>query len=419
MSRIALVDCNNFFVSCERVFRPDLANKPTAVLSNNDGCIVARSNEVKSLGIPMGVPLFKVQDIVARHNIQLQSANFELYGDMSQRLVKILRQVCPRIEVYSIDECFLDLTDLPIGDETAWAQQLRSRVLQEIGIPVSIGVATTKTLAKAAAASAKPSVAGVAIIATEADRRRVLETLPVEDVWGIGRRLAPQLQDKGLTTAWQLAAASDKWLSHQFNITGLKMIDELRGESRIGFGDKRSFRQTIMRSRAFSHTVRDYHQLESAVASFTAVAAQRLRSQQSVCGGLVTGLVSRQEDRSRRVGQAIKLAEATADSGRLISAALAALGVIYDETAAYKKASVTLIDITTQQAWQLSLTDPDKQRHNRQTLMTEVDRLNHRFGAGTISYAVEDRLAANWQSKHERRSPRYTTRWTELPQLKA
>lgn len=419
MSRIALVDCNNFFVSCERVFRPDLVNRPTAVLSNNDGCIVARSNEVKALGIPMGVPLFKVKDIVDRHHVQLQSANFELYGDISQRMVRVLRQLCPRIEVYSIDECFLDLTDLPIADESAWGRQLRDRLLQEIGIPVSIGIAPTKTLAKAAAATAKHSPRGVAVINTETDRRQMLESLAIEDIWGIGRRLAPKMRDKGVTTAWQLVAASDSWLAQQFNITGLKMVDELRGLVRLGFGDKRSYRQTIMRSRAFAHTVHDYHQLEAAVASFTAVAAQRLRSQQSVCSGVITGLVSRQGDRIGRVGQVVNLPEATADSGRLITAALAALGQAYDESSAYKKASVTLVGIQPQQAWQLSLTDPDKRRQSRQVLMTAVDRLNRRFGAGTISYAVEDKLAANWQSKHERRSPRYTTRWTDLPSVKA
>ncbi|HET8690451.1 MAG TPA: DUF4113 domain-containing protein, partial [Candidatus Saccharimonadales bacterium] len=401
MSRIALIDCNNFFVSCERVFRPDLVDRPTAVLSNNDGCIVARSNEVKALGVPMGTPLFKVKDIVARNNIRLLSANFELYGDMSQRMVRILRQVCPKIEVYSIDECFLDLGELDIREEKAWAAKLRRRLLDEIGIPVSIGVAPTKTLAKAAASTAKHLANGVTVIADEADRRHTLKNLPIEDIWGIGRRLAPKLRDKGLANAWQLTEASDAWLADQFNITGLKMIDELRGHTRLGFGDKRSYRQTIMRSRAFAYTVRDYHQLESAVASFTAAAAQRLRSQASVCSGIITGLAVRTERGQNRLGQLVTLPEPTADTGRLINAALAALAVIYEESAAYKKASVTLVGITDQAAWQLSLTDPDKQRQRRQRLMAEVDRLNRRFGGGTISYAAEDKLAANWQSKHE------------------
>ncbi|HET7630641.1 MAG TPA: Y-family DNA polymerase [Candidatus Saccharimonadales bacterium] len=420
MSRIGLVDCNNFFVSCERVFRPDLATKPTAVLSNNDGCIVARSNEVKALGVPMGIPLFKVKDIVRRHGIQLLSANFELYGDMSQRLVRILRQVCPKIEVYSIDECFLDLTKLPIKDETVWAEELRARILHEIGIPVSIGLAPTKTLAKAAAQSAKRLEVGIAVMAGEAARRQILERLPIEDVWGIGRRLGPKLRDKGVVNAWQLTEASDTWLAHQFNITGLKMIDELRAKARIDFGDKRSHRQTIMRSRAFSHTVRDYHQLESAVASFTASAAQRLRGQSSVCAGVMTGLVSpRENNRFNRSTSLISLTEPTADTGRLITAALAGLKAGYEENAAYKKASVTLIGITGQDDWQLSLTDPDHLRQRRQRLMAEVDRLNRRFGGGTIGYAAEDQLASTWQSRREHRSPRYTTRWSDLPQLKA
>lgn len=419
MTRYALVDCNNFFVSCERVFRPDLAKEPVAVLSNNDGCIVARSNEVKKLAIPMGAPLFKVRDIVRVNDVKLFSANFELYGDMSQRIVELLRQETPLIEVYSIDECFIDLSELPIEDVHEWAVRVRKRVWKEVGIPVSIGIAPTKTLAKAASFYAKTHGDGTHVVEDEATRRELLAQLPVGEVWGIGRRLGPKLQEKGISNALQLVDTSDKWLAQQFTITGMRMVDELRGEARIAFGDKKDQRATIMRSRSFGHRVRDYFQLESAVATFAARAAATLRSQGSVCVGVVTYISTgiRPAEQRRYASQLVRLDEATADSGQLVAKALEGLNAVYDPDFAYQKAGVTLVGITDVAAWQLSFTGEEDEREKKIDLMHEVDKLNARYGKGTVWQGTEARSKASWQSKSERRSPRYTTQLHELPEL--
>lgn len=204
----AHIDCNNFFVSCERLFRPELEQRPVAVLSNNDSCIISRSVEVKALGISMGVPLFNVQSLVRMHDIALFSANFELYGDMSSRLVMLLREITPLIEVYSIDECFLDLSRLEIAHALAWATHIQQRINTELGLPVSVGVGPTKTLAKVATTYAKQH-GGVTVIDSEDARQNVLEQLAIEDVWGIGWRTAPKLRERGVTSAWQLVCASD------------------------------------------------------------------------------------------------------------------------------------------------------------------------------------------------------------------
>jgi len=243
VSLYALVDCNNFFVSCERVFRPELTDVPVAVLSNNDGCIIARSNEVKALGIPMGVPLFKVRDIVRNHKVTLFSANFELYGDISQRIVSLLREETPLIEMYSIDESFIDLSELHIPDLEVWARKLRTRIFREVGVLTSVGVASTKTLAKVASTHSKTHGDGVSVAVTDEARKALLTDLAIEDIWGIGRRLAPRLHDRGVSTAIQLVNASDAWLHQQFTITGMKMVDELRGK--CGKLDKHNYQNRV------------------------------------------------------------------------------------------------------------------------------------------------------------------------------
>lgn len=420
MSMYALVDCNNFFASCERVFRPDLANKPVAVLSNNDGCIIARSQEVRELGIPMAVPLFKVRDIVRANKVNLFSANFELYGDMSQRIVSILRDVTPLIEVYSIDESFIDLSELLIDDYDKWARDLRDRIMQEIGVPVSIGVAGTKTLAKVAGTYAKTHGDGVYIIDDEEHRLQLLNDLPIQEIWGVGWRTSPKLLDMGVSKAIQLTEASDAWLRTQFNISGLRMVDELRGLPRLQFGDKSDQRKTIMRSRSFGHKVRAYHQLESAIATFAAQAAARLRAQDSICRGIIVHLSGSKHDETiaRRWGtHFVSLDEMTADTGKLITAALQALQAIYDPEGSYQKAGVTLVGIQSIESWQLSLLHAHDDRDASVSRMQAVDQLNKRYGKGTVWHASELRGKADWQSKREHSSPRYTTNMTELPVL--
>lgn len=419
MSLYALIDCNNFFASCERIFRPELAEKPVIVMSNNDSCVIARTNEVKALGVPMGIPIYQVRNIIRDHHIQLFSANFELYGDISQRIVSILREVTPLIEVYSIDESFMDLSELLIPDAETWARELKRRVWQEIGVPVSIGIAPTKTLAKVASTYAKTHKDGVEVIDNDTERREMLRELPVEELWGIGRRLAPKLRDKGISKALALVESPDPWLATQLNITGLKMIDELRGQARIPFGDKSDTRKSIMRSRSFGHAIRAFHQLESAVATFTAQAAARLRTQNSVCRGVHVFLDSGKAAKENRiwVSDITMLPEATADTGLLISAALQALASSYDVEGAYRRGGVTLIGIQSVEVWQLALLDGDSKRDERSELMHAMDQLNKRYGKGTVWHASEDRKKADWQSRRKQMSPRYSTQLAELPIL--
>lgn len=411
----AHIDCNNFFVSCERLFRPELERRPVAVLSNNDACIISRSAEVKTLGVPMGAPLFTVRDTVRVHGVTLFSANFELYGDMSERIVTLLREITPLIEAYSIDECFLDLSELGIAGFGTWAKNVQSRIVQEIGIPVSVGVGPTKTLAKVATTYAKKH-GGSMVIDDEAARRQVLMWLTVGDVWGIGWRTAPKLQERGISNAWQLVSASDAWLEQQLNISGMRTVQELRGAKCLQFGDKHDKRQSIMVSRAFGHKIRGYYQLESAAASFSTRAAAKLRQQGSVCTKLAVYLTtSRFDERVRSVWRERELPEATADTGRLINFALELLEELYDPDFSYQKVAVALTGIADRSAWQLSLTDPEKQRDRQERLMQNVDALNRKYGRGTVWHAAEDKRHASWQSKQELRSPAYTTRWEELP----
>lgn len=415
----AHIDCNNFFASCERLFRPELENKPIAVLSNNDGCIISRSAEVKSLGIPMGAPVFKFQQQIKSEGVRLFSANFELYGDISERIVSMLREITPLIEVYSIDECFLDLSELDIADLSTWAKDVQIKIRKEVGMPVSVGIGATKTLAKVATNYAKKHE-GIAVIETEEMREHVLKNLPVGDVWGIGWRTAPKLRERGMTNAWQLVTASDAWLKQYFNIAGMRMISELRGVSCLQFGDKREKRQSIMVSRAFGHKVREYHQLESATASFVTRATAKLRAQGSVCSRVVVYLTtSKHDERVRSVSKSTKLPEATADTGGIISAALGLLEELYDPDFSYQKVMIILLDIVDREAWQLSLTDPARERDRQERLMQGVDALNARYGLGTVWHAAEDKNRAQWQSKHALRSQRYTTNWAELPRVKA
>jgi DNA polymerase V len=422
----ALIDCNNFFVSCERVFRPDLWDKPVAVLSNNDGCIVARSNEVKQLGIPMGVPLFKVRDIVAKHNVTLFSGNFELYGDFSQRVVHTLKQACPVVEVYSVDESFLELSTLAVKSYSDWAANLRAQILQWTGIPVSIGVAPTKTLAKAAAEYAKkaPQTGGVYSLVTDQKQvdtqrhRQLLQWLSVGDVWGIGWRTAPKLRQRGISSAEDLTRASDPWAQQHLSITGLKTVKELRGQACIGITQEAP-QQSIMRTRLFGHTVRNYYELEGAIATFVAQAAAKLRQQGEAAGAVLTFLrtANRFTD-NRGASSVIRLLQPSAETGALIKAALQGLQQVYDPDFSYKKGGIVLLNLTPKEALQLSFLQGPKGLDRQARLMQTVDALNTRFGTRLVRHASEHPEDASWRSKREHRSPSYTTSWQGLQTVK-
>lgn len=437
MSVFALVDCNNFFVSCERVFRPDLWDKPVAVLSNNDGCVVARSNEVKALGVGMGEPFFKIRDLVRQHNVTLFSGNFYLYGDLSQRVVQILQSACPSVEVYSIDESFLEISDMNIDDYEVWGRELRARILQYTGLPVSIGIAPTKTLAKAASEYVKKTGAASAsflrrqesslglngaysIINNPQRHEDLLKWLPLEDIWGVGRRTAPKLREMGLKTAWDLSQVGDKWALQQLRAPGLRMVHELRGESNTSLLRSTEPQKSIACTRSFGHNIRAYHELEAAVATFAAQASSKLRGQGEIACEVLTFLRnSKHSPVSFGASKSVRLASPSSDTGAIIAAALQNLQQIYDPDFSYKKAGVILLDLVPQTARQLSFTDEPANIDRKVQLMQTVDQINARYGVRQIRHASEQPLNKTWFSRRESRSPAYTTNWHDLPVVKS
>lgn len=285
---IGLVDCNNFYVSCERVFRPDLIGKPVAVLSNNDGCIVARSNEVKALGIKMGVPLFQVRQLVDQHQIQLFSSNYTLYADMSARVMSILETFAPTVEVYSIDEAFLDFTELYLcrRDPIAYAKQIKQAVQRQVGIPVCVGLGPTKTLAKLANFAAKkwPQTRGILNLSDPLRREKLMKIVPIDEVWGIGRQLSKQLNQLGISTVWDLARQSPQKMQQRFSVVMARTIMELNGIACLDLEEIAPDKQQIVCSRSFSRKLTTLAELSPAIAEFACRATEKLRQQHSVTG---------------------------------------------------------------------------------------------------------------------------------------
>lgn len=414
----ALVDCNNFFVSCERVFRPDLWNKPVAVLSNNDGCIVARSNEVKAMGVPMGVPYFKVKDTLTKGGVTLFSGNFPLYGDFSQRVVQILQESCPEVEVYSVDESFLQINTLRIKDYEVWGRELCEKIMRYTGIPVSVGIAPSKTLAKAAADFVKktnPERGAYSIVGDDVARIELLRWLPVRDVWGVGRATAPKLSGLGIKSGYDLSQVSDAWALKEMTIRGLKTVRELRGESCFTFDQVAEPQKSIMRTRSFGHTIRNYYEIEGAVATFAAQAAAKLRQQGELASAVLTYLrTSKHAPVQGGTSQVTRLHPASSDTGAIIGAALKNLAAVYDAEFGYKKAGVVLLDLYNKEARQLSFTDDPARIDRGEKLADSVDALNKKFHTRLVRHASEHIENENWRSKRELRSQAYTTNWNEL-----
>ena len=412
----ALVDCNNFFASCERVFRPDLWGKPVVVLSNNDACVVARSNEVKELGIYTGQPFFKIRDTLKQHDVNVFSANFGMYGDFSQRVVQILQSESPDIEIYSVDESFLEISHLPIKDYGEWGRRLSKKVYQWTGLPVSVGIGSTKTLAKAAADYTKkhPQNNGAFSVVNDPQKHTaLLKWLPTSHVWGVGWRTTPKLAARGVTTAYDLTQVSLQWAQEQLTIRGVRTIRELLGESCYALDMSPEPQQSIARTRTFGHTVRDYYQLEGAIATFAAKAAAKLRQQKEVAGEVTTFLRSPIHAEVRAGGShTIKLQQPSADTGAIITAALQGLSQVYDPEFGYNRAGVALLNLGTTQ--QLALETDITNLSRRAGLMKTVDGINQRFGTRLVRHASEHTEAVQWHSKREQRSPLYTTSWREL-----
>lgn len=421
MNRIfALVDCNNFYVSCERVFNRRIEGRPVVVLSNNDGCVIARSNEAKALGIPMGEPFFKCEELLRRNGGCIYSANFTLYGDMSRRVLDTLSQFTCDVDVYSIDEAFLRLP--AGGDPIATARRIRSTVRRDTGIPVSIGLAPTRVLAKLANRCAKrnPEAGGVFSLIEPSTREPVLAVTDTDDLWGIGANLARRLRGLGVHTAAALRDLPDEIARRNLSVTGLRIVRELRGQSCIEPGEIDAPRlHTIMCSRSFGTVMTDADALAQAVSTFAARGAEKLRAQNSVAGLVMVGIRTALFDPrfpSYSNGAAVRLSEPSDYTADLIVAACRALAAIYKPGYRYRQAEVLLAELTSADAVQRALfnpADPDLVRR-RQRLMHAADRLNRIHGRETVRPATTgfDRL---WRMRQSWKSPRFTTCWNELP----
>ncbi len=414
----ALVDCNNFYVSCERVFAPHLEGKPVVVLSNNDGCIVARSNEAKALGIKMGEPAFKRMAFLEKHNVAVFSSNYPLYGDMSERVMRVLAELVPEIEIYSIDEAFLDLRAYqhPIGLARI-AQRIKSTVKQWTGIPVSVGIAPTKTLAKIANHLAKktPGKNGIYVLSGEAEINRTLRDLPVEEIWGIGRQYQQFLNQHGITTAWQLRNAPDAWIKKHLTVVGLRLAHELRGISCLPVEMVQPPRKGICTSRSFGKLVEDYPSLREAIATFAANCAAKLRAQHS-CADMLTVFIYTNpflfDEPQYSNCKVISLPVPTNVTPELVRYALWGLRMIYRPGYKYKKAGVLITRIVPENQVQTHLFDRmDRTKYD--TLMKSIDHIHRKMGKEAIRYAVQG-TERKWKLRQERLSPQYTTRWSDL-----
>ena len=417
----ALVDCNNFYASCERVFTPRLEGQPIVVLSNNDGCVVARSNEAKALGIGMGVPEFQIRPLLRAHRVRVFSSNYRLYGDMSQRVMETLEQFCPDLEVYSIDEAFLSLGGFAQRNLTEYGRQIRRTVKQWTGLPVSVGTAETKTLAKIANRIAKrtPDIEGVCDLLACPDRDTLLSRVAVEDVWGIGRNHARVLNQHGITTALQLRGVDDQWIRRRMGIVGLRLVMELRGISCLDLEQCPAPKQSLTCSRAFGTLISTLTEMEEAVSVYTSRVAEKLRREQLAAMVLTVCLTTNEFKEGPQYSNALtlNLPIATDSTTDLIRSALQGIRAIYRDGYRYKKAGVMLTDLVPSSQRQADLFDY-RDREKSKRLMSALDSINDRWGAGSLQYASSG-ISNALKTQFHRRSPAYTTDWDALPIVSA
>lgn len=420
---IALIDVNNFYVSCERVFNPKLIGKPVVVLSNNDGCAVARSNEVKALGVPMGAPWFKMKDLAKQHDIIALSSNYALYADMSNRVMSILRAYSPDQEIYSIDESFLDLTSFQSRDLTRYGQHMRQRVYKWTGLPVCVGIGATKTLAKLAnhCAKKRPVFNGVCNFnqMDEDTLHRLLAEIEVGEVWGIGRKLAPKLESLGLKSVLDLKQASPARIREQFGVVMEKTVRELNGTVCIELEEISPPKKQILSSKSFGHPVRDYNSLAESITLYMSRAAEKLRRQQSFAGCVHVYIRTspfRTDEAFYSNGLTIPLVTPTDDTRQLVKTSLWGLKQIYRPNFNYAKAGVMLGELMSAEGMQTDLFSAASTSSKSDVLMATLDKINQKMGKETIKLASEG-FRRPWKMKQENKSPRYTTSWRELPMV--
>lgn len=423
MRSIALIDVNNFYVSCERVFNPKLKNKPVVVLSNNDGCAVARSNEAKELGIRMGEPWFKCKEIAKKNGIVGLSSNYALYADMSNRVMMILREFSPDQEIYSIDESFLDLTEFKSKDLIAYGQKMRKRILNWTGLPVCVGIGSTKTLAKLANHCAKkqPRFDGVCNFneMSPDELKEILSKLDVGEVWGIGRRMAPKLQALGINTVLELKNANPQRLRQLFSVVMEKTIRELNGIVCTELEEISPPKKQILSSRSFGYPVRDFNGLAQSITLYMSRAAEKLRKQKSFAGSIHVYIRTspfKPDDPFYSNGVTIPLPTPTDDTRRLVNVALWALKRIYKPNYNYAKAGIMLSELVFKDGIQEDLFSSVKTNAKSDALMKAMDLINVKMGRESIKLASEG-FNRPWKMKQGNKSPNYTTQWSEIPSV--
>jgi len=415
----ALVDCNNFYVSCERVFNPKLEGLPVIILSSNDGCAIARSNEAKECGVKMAQPLYQFTDIVKKHDIQVLSGNFHLYTDMSNRVMQVLADMAPATQPYSIDECFLDITGMTNNlDEYGRAVQIK--VKQWTGVPVGIGIAETKTLAKVANRIAKTSTktGGVLNLVGSQWREKALEMTEVGDVWGVGKQFTKKLNRNGVKTALDLAKQPDGWIRKEMGVGGLKTVRELRGEDCIGFESTPKPKQTTLVSRSFGHTVTDLDDLVNAVTVFATTAAGDIRKANLVSSAVSVFIETNRFSNEPQYApsQSVELSPATNNTKHIVRAAIRGVKEAYREGFKFKKAGVMLLDLAAAADAPQSLFDSHDPKDDK--LIEAFDQINRQQGPGAINFGTAGQ-PSGWHSASAYRSPRYTTEWSDIPAVKA
>lgn len=428
---IALVDGNNFYVSCERVFNPSLENKSLVILSNNDGCIVSRSQEAKDLGIGMGVPFFKVKPLIAKNKLQWLSSNYTLYGDMSARMMATLAEFAPEQEIYSIDECFLNLSEVLAPQEhIAYGKKIRARVQQYLGLPTCVGVGPSKTLAKLANHIAKKNHQFEGVFAWASlnlsEQIYWLQKIAVGEVWGVGRKIGAHLEQMGILSVYDLQQADSEMIRRRFSVVMARTVNELKGISCIAMEDlvDTERKQQIISSKSFGTPVRELAYLQEATASYVSRAAEKLRLQNSVCHYVTVFIRTnpfKSEEPQYRNQITVPLSIASSDSRRLIKAALFGLQQIYRTDFTYKKVGIILSDLRDANHHQNDLFTQIDQAKSHQVMQT-MDLLNQRFGANTLAIAGTGIMASgnqHWRMRANHKSQRFTTCWQEIPVARA
>ena len=425
----AIVDCNSFYCSCERLFRPDLRNKPVAVLSNNDGCIISRSDEARKLGVGMAAPYFQARHIIEKNDVAVFSSNYHLYGDMSWRVMETLRTLIgdrEKVEVYSVDEAFLDMDDVPPEQLAEQALLIKNTVETWTGISVSIGVAPTKTLAKMAnriAKKDKEASGCITILATEETIDAALRRTRVDDLWGVGRAYAVKLINWGITSAWELSNMSEEWAhTNMGGVVGVRLIRELKGQPAIVMEEELVSKKMIATTRMFGRPVTDVNEIREAVATYISRAAEKLRRQQSAAGIVSVFIVPKELDHltNFRHGPSVSsytsLPKPTSLTHELIKPAIGLVDELYENGRSYKKAGVMLSGLVPDDSIQGNLFVPQEKNQHR-FLMNTIDNINFSMRDDSVKFGAAG-MAKNWKMRQELRSGRHSTRWEELKEVK-